>query len=39
LENIREVIALCVEELREEGKDIEPDYPEIIGVKTLEIAI
>ena len=39
LENIREVIALCVEELQEEGKEIEPGFPEVIGIKTLEIAV
>jgi predicted RNase H-like HicB family nuclease len=39
LENIREVIAMCVQELREEGKTIEPHYPEVVGIKTVEIAV
>jgi len=39
IENIRELIALCVEEMRETGEEIRSDYPEVIAVKTLEIAI
>jgi len=39
LENIREVIQLCLDELRREGKPVESRYPEIIGIKTVEIAV
>jgi len=39
LENIKEVIAMCVQEMREDGQMIEHRYPEIIGIKTLEVAI
>jgi len=39
VENIKEVIAMCVQELREEGKPVEATYPEVIGIKTLEIAV
>jgi predicted RNase H-like HicB family nuclease len=39
VERIREVIRMCVQELREEGKPIIAAYPEIIGIKTLEIAV
>jgi len=39
LENIREVIAMCVQELREDGQAIESHYPEVVGIKTLEIAV
>ena len=39
LVNIREVIEMCVRELREEGKPIVAHYPEVVGIKTLEIAI
>jgi len=39
LDNIQEVIRMCVQELREEGKPVQPRYPEIIGIKTLEIAV
>ena len=39
IESIKEVIAMCVQELREEGKPIEVAYPEVIGIKTLEIPV
>lgn len=39
MENIRDVIAMCVREMREEGLEIETGYPEVIGIKTLEIAV
>ncbi|MFB3788581.1 MAG: type II toxin-antitoxin system HicB family antitoxin [bacterium] len=39
LDNIQEVIRMCVQELREEGKPVQPHYPEIFGIKTLEIAV
>lgn len=37
IENIKDVIALCLEELRKKGKRI-PHQPEIIGVKRIEVA-
>jgi len=39
IENIRDVIALCIEELKEEKKKINLKYPEVIGIKSLEVAI
>ena len=39
LENIREVIGMCIQEMREDGKAIETQYPEVVGIKTLEIAV
>ncbi|HPA48413.1 MAG TPA: type II toxin-antitoxin system HicB family antitoxin [bacterium] len=39
IENIREVIAMCVEEMRENGEEVRAGFPEVIAVKTLEIAI
>lgn len=39
LKNIREVISMCVQEMREDGQTIETQYPEIVGIKTLEIAV
>jgi predicted RNase H-like HicB family nuclease len=39
MQNIREVIRMCVQELREDGKPIETAFPEVIGIKTLEIAV
>ncbi|MDQ7823440.1 MAG: type II toxin-antitoxin system HicB family antitoxin [Candidatus Eremiobacteraeota bacterium] len=39
MENIRDVIMMCMKELAEEKKTFDLKYPEIIGVKHLEIAI
>jgi len=39
IENIREVIAMCVREMREDGIEIDAHYPEVIGIKTLEVAV
>lgn len=39
MQNIREVISMCVQEMREDGLDIDTNYPEVIGIKTLEIAV
>jgi predicted RNase H-like HicB family nuclease len=39
MENIREVISMCVQEMRQEGLEIDTKYPEVIGIKTLEMAI
>ena len=38
IENIRDVIALCLEDLKGRKKNI-PRQPEIIGVRRLEIAV
>jgi predicted RNase H-like HicB family nuclease len=37
IENIKDVIALCLEAFRKKGKRI-PHQPEIIGVKRIEVA-
>ena len=37
--DIREVIEMCVREMREDGLEIETQYPEVIGIKTVEIAV
>jgi predicted RNase H-like HicB family nuclease len=39
LENIREVIRMCLQELEEENRPIESRYPEVIGIKTVEVAV
>ncbi|MFH1009728.1 MAG: type II toxin-antitoxin system HicB family antitoxin [bacterium] len=39
LENIREVIRMCLQELEEENRPIESRYPEVIGIKMVEIAV
>lgn len=37
LENIKDVIEMCIEEMREEGKEIPSQYPEVIGLKRITI--
>jgi predicted RNase H-like HicB family nuclease len=37
--NIQEVIRMCVRELEAEGQPIEPRYPEVVGLKTIEVAL
>ena len=39
LENIKEVILMCIRELQEEGRAIPTHYPEVVGIKMLEIAV
>ncbi|MBI4684489.1 MAG: type II toxin-antitoxin system HicB family antitoxin [Nitrospirae bacterium] len=39
IENIKDVIAMCIEELRDEKKKINLKYPEVIGIKSLEVAV
>jgi predicted RNase H-like HicB family nuclease len=40
LENIKDVVAMCIEELKEEKKKkINLKYPEVIGIKTLVVAV
>ena len=39
IENIRDVIQMCLEELRGEGRQHDLKFPEIIGVKRLDIAV
>jgi predicted RNase H-like HicB family nuclease len=36
IENIKDVLALCLEELRAQGKKV-PKQPEIIGVQRVEV--
>ena len=39
IENIKDVITMCIEELKEEKKKINLRYPEVIGIKSLEVAV
>lgn len=39
LDNIREVVELCVREMTEDGTPIDPRYPEVVGIKMLEVAV
>lgn len=37
--NIKDVIDMCVEELRDEGRLTDLRYPEVIGIKTVEVSL
>jgi predicted RNase H-like HicB family nuclease len=39
MDNIRDVVAMCLKELEEEGRVVDLKYPEIIGVKRLDLAV
>ena len=39
VENIKEVIAMCIEEMRQDGIEIDTSYPEVIGIKTVEFNV
>jgi predicted RNase H-like HicB family nuclease len=39
LENIKDVIEMCIEELREEKKTLDLRYPEVIAIKHLEVTL
>lgn len=39
MKNIQDVIAMCLEELREEKKTIDLRYPQVIGMKQVEVCI
>ena len=39
IENIKDVIEMCIRELKEAKKPFDLRYPEVIGVKHLDIAI
>lgn len=39
IENIKDVITMCIEELKQEKKKINLKYPEVIGIKSLEVAV
>ena len=39
LENIRDVIEMCLEELREEGREPEAEATEIVAVEEVEVAV
>ena len=39
IENIKDVITLCIEELKEGKKKINLKYPEVIGIKSLEVVV
>ncbi len=39
LAHIEEAIGLCLREMIEDGERIDPSHPEVVGIKTLEIAV
>lgn len=39
MHNIEDVIGLCLQELREENRRIDLRYPEVIGMKQIEVRV
>ena len=39
MEHIRDVIAMCLQELQEEKKSFDLRYPEVIGIKQIEVTL
>ena len=39
LEHVKDVIGMCIEELREEGQKVDLRYPEVIGFKRVEVCV
>ncbi len=37
--NIRDVIAMCLGELRDNDKDVDLRYPEVIGMRQIEVTV
>jgi predicted RNase H-like HicB family nuclease len=37
--NIRDVMAMCLDELREENKTLEQPFPEVIGIRQVEVMV
>ena len=39
IKNIQDVIVMCIQEMKDENKKINLKYPEVIGIKTLEVSV
>ena len=39
MKNIKDVIQMCLEELKEEKKKVDLKYPEVIGLKWVEVTL
>jgi predicted RNase H-like HicB family nuclease len=39
MENIKDVIEMCLEELREEKKSLNLRFPEVIGIRQIEVCV
>jgi predicted RNase H-like HicB family nuclease len=37
--SIQDVIEMCLEELREERREIDVRFPEVVGIKTVEVTV
>ncbi len=39
IKNIQDVIMMCIQEMNDENKKINLKYPEVIGIKTLQVSV
>ena len=39
LRNIGDVIEMCLQELRDENREIDLRFPEVVGIKTIEVSV
>ncbi len=39
MNSIHDVIVMCLQELKEENKEINLKFPEVIGIKNLEVSV
>jgi predicted RNase H-like HicB family nuclease len=39
LTNVRDVIEMCLAELREEHRQVDLRFPEVVGIKTIEVTV
>jgi hypothetical protein len=39
MENIRDVIQMCLEQIKEEKKKLDLKHPEVIGLRWIEVTI
>jgi len=39
MENIEDVVTMCLEELRKEKKKVELRFPEVIGIKQVKVTV
>ena len=39
MENIQDVVTMCLEELRDEKKKVELRFPEVIGIKQVKVTV
>ena len=39
IDNVQDVVGLCLEELREENREVDLRYPEVVGIKQIEVTV